>query len=205
VRSLEEEVDKLRQANAALEQQSPFAVQSNDTPSEIEGSAYQPDGDVRAGDGDRWVSEISVDNHGEVRYHGPTSSFRETLAKDPGLDPINVSSSHGIQAVEDYTARHSIQIKHILVSNAAAQRHVEELAVEGLSSVESDIPSEMASELLKYHWCWIHPTFQFVYRPAFTRESELIPWAIVSLLMLAQGTCQIRHSRLEHPTSRGPC
>lgn len=163
-------MEKLRQANAAFVP-SPFPVRSDGPSNEVEGPAYHLDGGIRAEvkDSDRWVSEISVDNHGEVRYHGLTSSFRETLAKDPGLD----SPSHGIQPVKEYAARHTVQIKHILVSNAAAQRHVEELAVEGISNVESDIPSEMTSELLKYHWCWIHPTFQFVYRPAFTRKFTL--------------------------------
>lgn len=123
------------------------------------------------GDRDHWVSEISIDVHGEVRYHGPTSSFHEAPTKDTSSDIVQDSSYHGLSATENFGAQQTVEIKRFLVSNAAAQRHVEAMAVESITNVEHDITSEMANELLKYHWCWIHPTFQFVYRPAFTSKS----------------------------------
>lgn len=62
-------------------------------------------------------------------------------------------------------------IKQSLVSNAATQRHFEAMAVENLTAVQNEVSSEMANEFLKLHWCWIHPMFMFIYRPAFTRQS----------------------------------
>lgn len=85
------------------------------------------------------------------------------------------TSPHGtLDTVDDAAAQHAYQIRRSLVSNAAAQRQVEAMAVENILNVQNEVTSDMASELLKYHWCWIHPTFQFVYRPAFTRKSHLI-------------------------------
>lgn len=58
----------------------------------------------------------------------------------------------------------------MLLSNAATQRHQEESIVDNMA-LRGDIPREVASELLNLHWCWIHPLFLFVYRPAFIRKS----------------------------------
>jgi hypothetical protein len=78
-------------------------------------------------------------------------------------------------------------VKRSLVMNAQTQRQWEDLAV-GNAAVKLKIPKELSNELLKYHWCWIHPLFMFVsdafhfqykypahaspgqvYRPAFIR------------------------------------
>lgn len=53
-----------------------------------------------------------------------------------------------------------------LVSNAARQKHNEDLALENVA-LQSDISKEMGAELLNLHWCWIHPLFCIIYRPAF--------------------------------------
>lgn len=58
------------------------------------------------------------------------------------------------------------------MSNAAAQNRFEALAMEKMSAIQSEVSGEMANEFLRYHWCWIHPMFMFVYRPAFTSKSS---------------------------------
>lgn len=113
-----------------------------------------------------------MNDHGEVSYHGPTSSFHEASAK--GRSDAGIASPHEAEdAVEDADSQYVHQIKQTLVSNAAAQRHVEAIAVESISHIQNEVRSDVTSELLKYHWCWIHPTFQFVYRPAFTSTPAL--------------------------------
>lgn len=40
-----------------------------------------------------------------------------------------------------------------------------------MTAVQNEVPIEVATVLLKLHWCWIHPMSMFVYRPAFTSKS----------------------------------
>jgi hypothetical protein len=127
----------------------------------------------RKRDCDRWVSEISVDRHGSVCYHNPTSSFHEAPLDD-GRSNSECNTRYETQvADEESNVQQNDKIKLSLVSNAAAQRRFEAMAVEKMAAVQNQVSSEVASELLKFHWCWIHPMFQFVYRPAFTSKSEL--------------------------------
>lgn len=121
-------------------------------------------------DCDRWVSEISVDKNGSVCYHNPTSSFHEAPLKNGRLNS-ECDMSHEVQVSgQENSIQQTDEIKLSLVSNAAAQRGFEAMAVENMAAVQKEVSSEVASELLKFHWCWIHPMFQFVYRPAFTSK-----------------------------------
>lgn len=70
---------------------------------------------------------------------------------------------------------HDEQVKRDLVMNATQQRQIEAFAVAN-SAPKVNIPKEISLELLKYHWCWIHPLFLFVYRPAFTRGMAMIDY-----------------------------
>jgi hypothetical protein len=125
----------------------------------------------RKRDCDRWVSEISVDKHGSVCYHNPTSSFHEAPLSS-GRSNSECNPPHEIPlAGQESSVQQNDKIKLSLVSNAAAQRRFEAMAVEKMAAVQNEVSSEVASELLKFHWCWIHPMFQFVYRPAFTSKS----------------------------------
>jgi hypothetical protein len=72
-----------------------------------------------------------------------------------------------------YTEPHVEDVKRNLVLNATQQRQIEPYAIAN-SAVKVNIPKELSLELLKYHWCWIHPLFLFVYRPAFTRGMAMI-------------------------------
>ena len=129
---------------------------------------------------DRWVSEISVDSHGEVCYHNPTSAIHEAPSMERRLSNgvgLSACSPERMSAISDDNPNQTEDIKHALVSNAATQRRFEAVAVENMTAVQNEVSSGMASELLKLHWCWIHPMFMFVYRPAFTRKfTPFFPW-----------------------------
>lgn len=63
--------------------------------------------------------------------------------------------------------------KRVLYENANKLRQIEPLAIAN-TALKVNIPEHISSELLKYHWCWIHPLFIFVYRPAFTKGMSLV-------------------------------
>ena len=121
-------------------------------------------------DSDRWVSQISVDSQGGVSFHNPTSVFHEAPSPEARLDVLAQVSSGILPGTPGDRGYHQVdQIKQSLVSNAAHQRRLEDLAIGNITAIQSDVLADVAAEFLRFHWCWIHPMFMFVYRPAFTR------------------------------------
>ncbi|KAI9932217.1 hypothetical protein MW887_009727 [Aspergillus wentii] len=94
---------------------------------------------------------LKVENDGRISFHGPTSLFQ----LPSGVVNETSSSSNLAMAME---AR-----KERLINNAWRERAFEQLAV---------MP-EPFQYLLDSHWCWIQPLFNFVYRPAFTRDLKI--------------------------------
>lgn len=80
-------------------------------------------------------------------------------------------SSH--QLLSPKSQQEEEQAKHDLRQNAHHQKQLEDFAVANATS-RINLPKEVSEELLKFHWCWIHPLFLFVYRPAFTRGMALV-------------------------------
>jgi hypothetical protein len=121
-----------------------------------------------------WVSEISTDGNGGVSYHNPTSAMHEAPpSENPDIRHGSISStlSPSEIVVTDRT-RQANEMRQALVQNAATQRHLEESIVDSMA-MQGDVPREVLHELLNLHWCWIHPLFLFVYRPAFIRKSPI--------------------------------
>jgi hypothetical protein len=118
-----------------------------------------------------WVSEISTDGNGGVSYHNPTSAMYEAPpSENSNLRHCSISStlsSRGVVVTD--RKRQANEMRQVLVQNAATQRRLEESIVDSMA-IQEDIPREVLHELLNLHWCWIHPLFLFVYRPAFTRK-----------------------------------
>ncbi|PVH79864.1 hypothetical protein DL98DRAFT_630467 [Cadophora sp. DSE1049] len=144
----------------------------------LERSGNSPHGQVNMTgvNSDRWVSQISVDSHGGVSFHNPTSVFHEAPSPESRLDTLTQVSSGTLSIPPGDGGNHQVdQIKHSLVSNAAHQRRLEDLAIGNITAIQSDVPADVAAEFLRFHWCWIHPMFMFVYRPAFTRNSPNQP------------------------------
>ncbi len=77
------------------------------------------------------------------------------------------------QAIAIASATEDEHVKRTLVMNAQTQRQWEDFAI-GNTAVKINLPKELSDELLKYHWCWIHPLFIFVYRPAFIRGMSMV-------------------------------
>ncbi|KAJ5146956.1 transcriptional regulator family: Fungal Specific TF [Penicillium atrosanguineum] len=94
---------------------------------------------------------LNVENDGRISFHGPTSLFQ----LPSGVASETASTSHYAQEIE---AR-----KERLINSAWRERAFEQMAM---------MP-EPFQYLLDSHWCWIQPLFNFVYRPAFTRDMKI--------------------------------
>ena len=160
--------------SGTLPPNSPYQSTLASDPNETTSPAYQIQEEARSEtdrDSDRWVSQISVDSHGGVSFHNPTSVFHEAPSPEARLDVlIQVSSGASPETPGNVGNHQADQIKQSLVSNAAHQRRLEDLAIGNITAIQSDVPADVAAEFLRFHWCWIHPMFMFVYRPAFTRK-----------------------------------
>ncbi|PMD32550.1 fungal-specific transcription factor domain-containing protein [Hyaloscypha variabilis F] len=99
---------------------------------------------------------LTSDNKGRITYHGATSFFQlpkpTTHDDNPKSGPLDIPTG-----LDDRGSR-----RERLVNNAWQQRVLE-------TSFETPEPFQF---LLDVHWCWIQPLFNFVYRPAFTRDME---------------------------------
>ncbi|KIA75370.1 hypothetical protein HK57_00153 [Aspergillus ustus] len=101
---------------------------------------------------------LKVDAKGGVTYHGATSFFQ--LPTSDMSDTLGVQDGGGPSPILD----EGNQRKEKLVSNAWHQRALEAFQ-------ETPEPFQF---LLNIHWCWIQPLFNFIYRPAFTRDMEVL-------------------------------
>jgi hypothetical protein len=104
----------------------------------------------------KWETDISVDDRGSVTFHNSTSAMHE-----PPLGADGTSAMSLGQVIAIASGSEDEQVKRSLVMNAQTQRQWEDFAV-GNTAVKLNIPKELSDELLKYHWCWIHPLFIFV-------------------------------------------
>lgn len=115
----------------------------------------------------KWETDISVDDRGSISFHGSTSAVHEppNLEQTTQITPQQLLSPKSEQEDE--------QTKQELRHNAQQQRRLEDFAITNTAQ-RVNLPKEVSEELLKFHWCWIHPVFIFVYRPAFTRGMTLV-------------------------------
>ncbi|KAH6695155.1 fungal-specific transcription factor domain-containing protein, partial [Plectosphaerella plurivora] len=123
---------------------------------------------------------LKVDDNGAITYHGATSFFQLPDDRRPGFRGLASSSNHATQRRER------------LVANAWQQRALENL---------SDIP-EPFQYLLNVHWCWIQPMFNFIYRPAFTRDLQTLGPYYSHTLMNAVLSHSVRWGRNDPTTKK---
>ncbi|KAH6662500.1 putative Zn(II)2Cys6 transcription factor [Halenospora varia] len=172
VRSLEAKIEELLRERTGPKSSfpvSPLDSYSIEDSGNLRSPSLQATGEkAPKKDCDRWISEISVDSHGGVCYHNPTSAMHEALSKNDGFDSANRGNVTG-----EVSSQQKEKVKHSLVSNAVTQKRFEAMAVENMINSQNELSSSMARDFLKLHWCWIHPMFMFVYRPAFTRDMAL--------------------------------
>lgn len=171
VRSLEEQVHELKAELRQIKSQSWTKVPSTED-KKILVTSPASDALSQQSSGQRnrppkWEADISVDDHGSVAFHNSTSAVHEP-PDNSALHPVH---EHSVPALP-----HNDQMRRDLVMNATQQRQIEPYAIAN-GAVKVNIPKELSLELLKYHWCWIHPLFLFVYRPAFIRGMALIDYS----------------------------
>ncbi|KAH9217762.1 fungal-specific transcription factor domain-containing protein [Leptodontidium sp. 2 PMI_412] len=112
-----------------------------------------------SGSGAGGFDGLKRDEKGGITYHGATSFFQlpAPVGQSDGL------GGGGVRSVLE-AAGGGGERKERLVSNAWQQRAMETFS-------ETPEPFQF---LLGVHWCWIQPLFNFVYRPAFTRDMEVL-------------------------------
>lgn len=100
-------------------------------------------------------AELTVDEHGSVRYYGPTSAVHEPSPMIPDAD-----SPHDIHRRAD--ARSSLAL------HARESSIWEEFAI-GNAAVQTGVPRQVIAKLLHIHWTWVGPMFLWIHRSAFIR------------------------------------
>ncbi|KAF5676212.1 nitrogen assimilation transcription factor nit-4 [Fusarium circinatum] len=145
---LEERIKELEDQLAAIKSPPSVAASNHSSPGVWNGhdSNRHPDEHAMT----RSFMGLKIDDKGGITYHGPTSLFN--LPSDP-----HKHKPDSISSIDSDAHR-----RERLVNNAWHQRAMENL---------SDIP-EPFQYLLNVHWCWIQPLFNFIYRPAFTRDMQ---------------------------------
>ncbi|KAG2421011.1 hypothetical protein HFD88_000627 [Aspergillus terreus] len=122
-----------------------------------ESSSKSPGGRSRVKEEDENKANLSnfeglnVEHDGRISFHGPTSLFQ---LPSGALTEASSTSHLGMQLETR---------KERLINNAWRERAYEQMAT---------MP-EPFQYLLDSHWCWIQPLFNFVYRPAFTRDMKI--------------------------------
>ncbi|TWU76330.1 hypothetical protein ED733_005968 [Metarhizium rileyi] len=133
----------------------------------------------------RSFGNLKIDGKGSITYHGATSFFN--LPSDrtgPG--------SSDLPFLDTSSSDTDLQRRERLIHNAWHQRAMENL---------NKIP-EPFQYLLNVHWCWIQPLFNFIYRPAFTRDMQSMGPYYSHTLLNAVISHSIRWGRSDPSTRR---
>ena len=111
---------------------------------------------------DATARELTVDEHGSVRYYGPTSAVHEPSPVMP-------------EAESPHDVSHRINVRSSLALHARESSIWEEFAI-GNASVQTGVPRQVIAKLLHIHWAWVGPMFLWIHRSAFIRtQSHLTP------------------------------
>jgi hypothetical protein len=113
---------------------------------------------------DAIAPEVTVDEHGEIRYYGPTSAVHE-----PSPASIPTFSEPGVQTSN--SPRTDVHIT--LAAHAQESAIWEEFAI-GNASLQTGIPPHVIARLLHIHWTWVAPMFLWIHRPTFIRTLSYI-------------------------------
>jgi hypothetical protein len=116
----------------------------------------------------KWATDISVDETGTVAFHNSTSPIYQPPSVQHQHSPIPSAPTRSTGNGQD-----DQQMRRDLILNANHQRQIEPFAIAN-GAAKANVPKEISHEMLKYHWCWQHPLFLFVYRPAFTRGMAMV-------------------------------
>ncbi|CAK7212646.1 hypothetical protein SCUCBS95973_001534 [Sporothrix curviconia] len=136
---------------------------------------------------------LKLDDRGLPTYHGATSFFHllsSSRLSLPATAPGSISEAPPFFSCDSNTAPSSEgplghEKRQRLVLNAWHQRELETM---------SQVP-EPFQDLLDIHWCWIQPLFNFIYRPAFTRDMAVLGPYYSHTLMNALLSHSVRWAR----------
>jgi hypothetical protein len=116
----------------------------------------------------KWETDISMDDTGSVTFHNSTSPIYEPPANQRHHSPIPLA-----QVAVGGSLQDDQRVRRDLIINANHQRQIEPYAIAN-GAAKTNVPKDLSLELLRYHWCWMHPLFLFVYRPAFTSAMAMV-------------------------------
>ncbi|KAH6608909.1 hypothetical protein Trco_002255 [Trichoderma cornu-damae] len=177
IKDLEEQLAKATAATPPTATDSKSPASSHSSPSPF-GGAQQLDESIS-----RSFRGLKIDDKGGITYHGTTSFFN--LPSDRSSAAVTADLHATAADIES-------QRRERLVSNAWQQRVLEE---------HSGIP-EPFQTLLNVHWCWIQPLFNFIYRPAFTRDMQSLGPYYSHTLLNAVLSHSIRWAKSDPNTKR---
>ncbi|KAH8895687.1 fungal-specific transcription factor domain-containing protein [Thozetella sp. PMI_491] len=103
-------------------------------------------------------SGMKIDDKGVITYHGNTSFFQLPNDHVSAFQSLMEEPAPMLSGDPDEERRER------LVSNAWQQRALEDM-------VGTPEPFQY---LLNTHWCWVQPLFNFIYRPTFTRDMQVL-------------------------------
>lgn len=120
------------------------------------------------------ASHLSVDEHGEICYYGPTSAVHdpppEIDASEDQTSATNpMATSTALGGIAEPSQSTAATMKSTIAAHARESATWEEFAI-GNASLETGIPQTVIARLLHMHWTWVSPMFMWVYRPAFVRD-----------------------------------
>ncbi|KAI0141251.1 hypothetical protein GGR57DRAFT_509232 [Xylariaceae sp. FL1272] len=109
---------------------------------------------------DVMAPDVTVDEHGEICYYGPTSAVHDPPGADSPASPASTACTN---------SRSKADMRLALSAHVRESATWEEFAL-GNASLETGIPRAVMAKLLHTHWTWVSPMFMWVYRPAFVRD-----------------------------------
>ncbi|KAH8128027.1 hypothetical protein FP744_10001046 [Trichoderma asperellum] len=185
IKELEEQLAKATATTTttppvATDSKSPISTHSSPSPF----GGTQQDGRQQIDDSiSRSFRGLKIDDKGSITYHGTTSFFNLPSDRTSAVTAVDLHPT---------AADIESQRRERLVSNAWQQRVLEE---------HSGIP-EPFQTLLNVHWCWIQPLFNFIYRPAFTRDMQSLGPYYSHTLLNAVLSHSIRWAKSDPNTRR---
>ncbi|CZR54053.1 related to pathway-specific regulatory protein nit-4 [Phialocephala subalpina] len=151
VKELEHQLSQFQESRQSSENA------SNGTKDEASPAPVASPDESTSSDRTRAFKGLRIDDRGAITYHGTTSFFQLPTPSQDSSAEVAVSETSD-------PSSESMGRRERLVKNAWEQRVLE-------TSAETPEPFQY---LLRAHWCWIQPLFNFVYRPAFTRDMEVL-------------------------------
>jgi hypothetical protein len=104
-------------------------------------------------------TELTIDEHGNTHYYGPTSAVREPSPRRGPSSPDLLRRPFAVQAPDSSNS---------LAAHARESAIWEDFAF-GNAALATGIPRQTMAKLLHIHFTWVGPMFLWVHRSSFIR------------------------------------